>query len=235
MATPHINAEKGDFAELVLLPGDPLRAEEIATTFFDAPRKVTSVRNMYGFTGSWKGQPVSVMGSGMGIPSMLIYATELVREFGVRRIVRVGTCGSVSADLELGDLFLASGAGTDSNVNRVRFGGYDLGAPASFPLLSAVHRQAENSGLPVRVGSVFSADQFYGSDDRLVPLLQKMGFLGVEMEAAGLYGLAMQERFEALAVLVATDHILSGEKVSAEQRQSGPGRAIEIVLDALLT
>ncbi|MDJ0654709.1 MAG: purine-nucleoside phosphorylase [Xanthomonadales bacterium] len=234
MPTPHIEAGPDAFAELVLLPGDPLRAQEIAEGFFTDPVRVTAVRNMYGFTGTFAGKPVSVMGSGMGIPSMLIYATELVREYGVQRIVRVGTCGSVSPRLRLGDLFLASGAGTDSSVNRIRFKGYDLGATPSFDLLNRVYQKAVEHELPVQVGPVFSTDLFYAADPEQVSLLEQFGFLGIEMEAAGLYGLAMQEGFEALAVMVATDSLLTHESVSPEMRQSGPRNAIQVALEALL-
>lgn len=234
MPTPHIQAQAGDFAELVLLPGDPLRAEDIANRFFTDPVRVNEIRNMYAYTGTYKGKPVSVMGSGMGIPSLLIYVTELVREFGVKRVVRVGTCGSVSEQLNLGDLFLACGAGTDSNVNRIRFKGYDLSPAASFELLSRVHAAAIRAGIPVQVGSVYSTDMFYGSDPSLTELLSRFNFLGVEMEAAGLYGLAMQEGFQALAVLTASDHLLRDEAISAEARQQGPEDAVRLVLESLL-
>lgn len=233
MSTAHIQAEPGDLAELVLLPGDPLRAQDIANRFLEDAVRVNEVRNMYAYTGTYAGHRVSVMGSGMGIPSLLIYVTELVREFGVRQVVRIGTCGSVSDKLGIGDLFLASGAGTDSNVNRLRFGGYDLGATASYELLSKVHKAATEADIPVRVGNVFSTDLFYSVDPGLTELLGRFGYLGVEMEAAGLYGLAMQEGFQALAVLTASDHLISNEAVSAEVRQRGPEAALRIVLDAL--
>ncbi|MDX1570598.1 MAG: purine-nucleoside phosphorylase [Xanthomonadales bacterium] len=234
MSTPHIKAERGDFAELVLLPGDPLRAEDIAKRFFDDPVQVNAVRNMYGFTGTYKGHRVSVIGSGMGIPSLLIYVTELVREFDVKRIVRVGTCGSVSARLDIGDLFLACGAGTDSSVNRIRFKGYDLGATASFDLLHRAYEEAGRQGIPIQVGNVFSTDLFYSADPDLVELLNEFGYLGVEMESAGLYGLAMREGFQALTVLSASDHLLQQKSISSEARARGPEQALRIVLDGLL-
>ncbi len=234
MSTPHIEAEPGAFAELVLLPGDPLRAEQIADSFFDDVVRVNSVRNMYGFTGTYRGRRVSVMGSGMGMPSLLIYTTELIQQYGVKRVVRIGTCGSVSEKLRVGDLFLAHAAGTDSNVNRIRFQGYDLGASASFELLHRVYREAQRKAIPVQVGSVFSTDIFYTADSSLVELLQNFNYLGVEMESAALYGLAMQEGFQALTVLTASDHLLSHESVPSEVRQNAPERAVRLVLDGLL-
>lgn len=235
MSTPHIEARKGDFAELVLLPGDPLRAKDIAERFLESPVQVNAVRNMFGYTGTYQGQPVSVMGSGMGIPSLLIYVTELVREFGVKRVVRVGTCGSVSDRLNIGDLFLACGAGTDSNVNRIRFKGYDLGPTASFQLLHRAYAEARRQEIPVQVGNVFSTDLFYSPDASLVKLLNEFNFLGVEMESAGLYGLAMQEGFQALTVLSASDHLLHERPaISPQARARGPEQALRIVLDGLL-
>lgn len=156
MATPHISAEPGDFAPSVLLPGDPLRAQHIAETFLDDVREVTAVRNMLGFTGTYKGVAVSAMGSGMGIPSASIYAAELTTEFGVERLIRVGSCGALQPDLAIRDVILAIGACTDSGVNRVRYGGQDYAATADFALLRAAAQAAETAGVDVRVGNVLS-------------------------------------------------------------------------------
>ena len=233
MSTPHINAAPGAFAELMLLPGDPLRARHIARTFLTGAVEVTNVRNMLGFTGEWQGKRVSVMGSGIGIPSAMLYATELVREHGVRRLVRVGTCGGIAGDVKLGDLVLALGAGTDSSVNRLRFGGYDLAATASWPLLSRVAAQALPGGLAIRVGRVFSSDFFYHPDQELPALLQRFGFLALDMETAGLYGLAAELGVEALSVLTVSDHLIGGDHMSAEQRETGVDAMVRLVLDAL--
>jgi purine-nucleoside phosphorylase len=233
MSTPHINAAPGAFAELMLLPGDPLRARHIARTLLTGAVEVTNVRNMLGFTGEWKGKRVSVMGSGIGIPSAMLYATELVREHGVRRLVRVGTCGGIAGDVKLGDLVLALGAGTDSSVNRLRFGGYDLAATASWPLLSRVAAQALPGGLAIRVGRVFSSDFFYHPDQELPALLQRFGFLALDMETAGLYGLAAELGVEALSVLTVSDHLIGGDHMSAEQRETGVDAMVRLVLDAL--
>ena len=233
MPTPHISAQPGDFAETVLLPGDPLRAAYIAERYLVDAVRVTAVRNMLGFTGHYRGQRISVMGTGMGIPSCSIYASELAAEYGVRRLVRVGTCGAVQADLKLGDLILAQGACTDSGVNRQRFGGQDYAAIASWPLLHALAMEAQRKALPIHVGNVYSADLFYGVDTDLLPRLTRMGVLGIEMEAAGLYGLAAERGVQALAVLTVSDHLLHREMMSAEQREMGLDRMISLTLDAL--
>ena len=233
MATKHMNAAPGDFAETVLMPGDPLRAQYIADSFLDDARQVTDVRNMLGYTGTWKGQPVSVMGAGMGIPSTLIYATELVRYYGVKRLVRVGTCGAVAPSLHLGDIIVALGAGTDSMVNRIRFRGYDLPATASWPLVELVTRTARERGRPLQVGNVFSSDMFYHADEQLRPMLAKLGILAIEMEAAGLYGAAAELGVEALTVLTVSDHISHPGGMTPEQRETGVDDMTRLVLDAL--
>jgi purine-nucleoside phosphorylase len=233
MSSPHINADPGAFADTVLLPGDPRRAQHIAATLLDDAVEVTDVRNMLGFTGGWNGRRVSVMGTGMGIPSTLIYATELVRFYGVRRLVRVGTCGAVDPDLRLGDIIVALGAGTDSRVNRIRFRDYDLPATASWPLVERVTRTARARGKPLRVGNVFSSDLFYHPDAELRPALARMGFLAIEMEAAWLYGAAAELGAEALAVLTVSDHISHPGGMTPEQRETGVDDMTRLVLDAL--
>jgi purine-nucleoside phosphorylase len=233
MSTPHINAAADAFAPTVLLPGDPLRAKHIAERFFDDPVLVTSVRNMYGYTGSYRGQRISVMGSGMGIPSSSIYATELIRHYGVQRIVRVGTCGAVHDGLQLGDLVLALSASTDSNVNRMRFAGMDFGAGASYPLLRAVADQAQHADVPMHIGNVFSTDLFYSPNKSITDTLAAMGVLAVEMEAAGLYGLAAEHGAQALTVLTVSDHLRHDAHMDAAQRQTGVDAMTELTLDAL--
>jgi purine-nucleoside phosphorylase len=233
MSTPHIGAGKGAFAELVLLPGDPLRARHVATTLLKDAVEVTGVRNMLGYTGQWKGARVSVMGAGIGIPSAMLYATELIREYGVRRLVRVGTCGAVADHVQLGDLVLALGAATDSAVNRIRFRGYDFAATASWGLLSRVAAGAGNAPR-THVGRIFSSDFFYHPDAELVALLRRLGFLALDMESAGLYGVAAQEGVEALSVLTVSDHLADGSHMSAAQRETGVDSMVRLVLDSLL-
>lgn len=234
MGTPHISAKPGDFAETVLLPGDPLRALHIASTLLDDAVEVTRVRAMGGYTGTWRGRRVSVMGTGMGIPSSSIYATELVREYGVKRLVRIGTCGGVADSLQLGDIVLGIGACTDSGVNRARFKGMDYAAVASYGLLAAVANEAQRQSIAVQVGNLFSADLFYGPDPTMVDTLAAMNILGIEMEAAGLYGLAAQYGAEALAVCAVSDHLRTHQSWPPEQRQLGVDAMVRLVLDAVV-
>ncbi|HET7845576.1 MAG TPA: purine-nucleoside phosphorylase [Xanthomonadales bacterium] len=232
MSTPHLDARQGDFAETVLLPGDPLRARRIAERFFTDVVEVNTRRNMLGYTGNYGGMRVSAMGSGMGIPSCAIYATELARVHGVRRIVRVGTCGGVG-DVALGDLLLAQGASTDSRFNRLHFGDHDLAACADFALLAAASATAAGQGVHARVANVFSTDCFYGGDPECVARLRRHGIVGVEMESAGLYGLAMREGFRALSLLTVSDHLERGEQMPPDEREQGLSRMVGVALDAL--
>lgn len=234
MSTPHIDAQPGAIADTVLLPGDPLRARHVASEFLAGAVEVNTRRNMLGYTGHYRGLRVSVLGSGMGIPSCAIYATELARHYGVRRIVRVGTCGGVG-DVALGDLLLAQAASTDSRFNRMQFGGHDLAACADFGLLGAVADTASRQGIGLRVASVFSTDCFYGGDADLVARLLQHRIVGVEMESAGLYGLAMREGVQALSVLTVSDHLQRDEHMPAQQREQGLSRMTALVLDSLQT
>ena len=233
MSTHHIDAADGAFASTVLLPGDPMRAQHIAQRFFSDAVQVTSARNMFGYTGFYRGKRVSVMGTGMGIPSSSIYATELIRHHGVTCLVRVGTCGAVHEDLTLGDLVLAQSASTDSNVNRLRFSGMDFAAAASYPLLRGVADHAQRVRVPVHVGNVFSTDLFYSPNPNITDTLAAMGILAVEMEAAGLYGLAAEFGVQALAVLTVSDHLRQDARMDISQRQIGVDAMTELTLDAL--
>lgn len=228
----HINAAPGDFAPTVLLPGDPLRARHIARAYLADAREVTDTRSMFGYTGHWRGQRLSVMGSGMGIPSCVLYATELVREHGVRRLLRVGTCGAVGAQVALGDLILAVGAGTDSRVNRQRFGGDDFPATAAWPMLRVLAATADAAGMAVHAGNIFSTDLFHHPDPGLAARLSGMGILGIEMEAAGLFGAAAALGVEAAALLTVSDHLLEGGALSPAERERGLDRMIRLALDA---
>ncbi len=233
MPTPHISAQSGDYAPTVLMPGDPLRAKYIAETFLDEPRLVNEVRNMLGFTGSYKGKPVSVQGSGMGVPSFQIYATELIREFGAESIIRVGSCGALADSLQLGDIVLGIGAGTDSTVNRVRLGGRDFAAVADYSLLKAAVDSAELLGLRPVVGTIFTSDFFYDPGEGTFDLLERYGFLAVEMEAAGLYGVAAEHGIKALAICTVSDHIKRGEAMSSEDRQLSFDDMIRCTLESI--
>jgi purine-nucleoside phosphorylase len=231
--TPHISAVAGDFAPSILLPGDPLRAKHIADNFLDEVIQVNEVRNMLGYTGSYQGTPVSVMGTGMGIPSASIYATELVNEYGVQRLIRVGSCGGVTDKVAVRDVILAIGACTDSSVNRVRYGGLDFAATADFWLLSAAVEAAAAKGVEVKVGNVHSADLFYNPDPDAFTRMEAMGVLAVEMEAAGLYGVAAEHGARALTICTVSDHIKTGEATTSEERQSTFDEMVEIALETV--
>lgn len=233
----HIGAEPGQVAPLVLLPGDPLRAEWIAQTFLHDSTCYSKVRGMLGFTGTYRGQQVSVQGSGMGQPSMAIYVSELLREYGVRSIVRVGSCGALSEELGLRDIVIASGACTDSSMNRIRFEGLDYAPVADFGLLRSAYDAAMARQLPVatRVGLLFSSDSFYPARPELTARMADYGVLGVEMEASGLYTLAAQHRARALAICTVSDHILTGAQTSWQERQETFGDMVQVALEAMIS
>jgi purine-nucleoside phosphorylase len=238
MPTPHISAPDGAFAETCLLPGDPLRAKWIAETFLDDAEQVTSVRNIFGYTGTYKGTPVSVMGTGMGVPSISIYGSELIDGYGVRKLIRVGSCGSIQPQLGLMDIVVAMGACTDSGVNRARFEGWDFAAIADYGLLRAVVDAAETSGKTVHVGNIMTSDLFYGPtnltlEETMAPI-KRMGVLAVEMEAAGLYGLAIERGVAALALCSVSDDLVNGAELSADERETSLSDMITIVLNSLL-
>lgn len=231
--TPHIEAAKGDFAATVLMPGDPLRAQALAENHLDDLRVVNRVRNMLGFTGTFKGQPVSIMGSGMGMPSISIYAHELFDFYGVSQIIRVGTCGGLVDDMQVGELVLADSADTDSAM----IGHYPgaAGTIAADPvLLQRVYSEARARGLDIRTGKVFATDWFYHPDAGFIDRLQASGVLAIDMESAALYALARQQGKRALTILAVSDVIPTGERATHEARQNAFGTAIEVVLDAVL-
>ena len=227
----HIGASSGDIAPLVLMPGDPLRAKWIAETFLDGATCYTEVRGMYGFTGTWRGQPVSVQGSGMGQPSAAIYVTELFRDYDVQAIVRVGSCGALSDRLKLRDIVIASGACTDSSMNRITFGGLDYAPVADFGLLHAAHAAAAGRE-GVHVGLIYSSDSFYASRPELAARMVEYGVLAVEMEASALYTLAAKFGRRALAICTVSDHIVTGEKTTSQEREQTFGAMVEIALEA---
>lgn len=234
MATPHISANESDIAEAVLLPGDPLRAKYIAENFLDDAREVTSVRNMLGYTGTYQGAPVTAMGTGMGIPSASIYITELVRFYGAKRLVRVGSCGALTTDVALRDVILAIGACTDSGVNKARYGNWDFAATADYGLLSTAAETAAKGDRAVHVGNVHSSDSFYNPTTNALEIWQSMNVLAVEMEAAGLYGIAAAEGVRALAILTVSDHIVTQEETTSDEREKTFGDMVTLALDTLI-
>lgn len=219
MATPHINAPDGSIAPAVLMPGDPRRAERIANLLMPDAEKVSDVRGIGAYTGVYNGKPLSVMASGMGQPSLAIYATELFTYYGVKRIIRVGTCGGMAAKVKVGDVVIAIGSHTDSTVTDI-VPGVSLSHTASWDLLKAAVDAADDD-MTVHVGPVVSRDKFYGNDPAQVQALADLGTLGVEMESAALYMLAAKHGTEALTVLTVSDHLLDGsEDMSPEDRES---------------
>ena len=233
MSTKHMNAAPGDFATTVLMPGDPLRAQYIADTYFDNARRVTDVRNMWGFTGEYKGMPISVMAHGMGIPSASIYCTELITEYNVKRVIRVGSCGTTHPDVKLRDVLIAMGASTDSGVNRMRFGGYDFAALATFSLVRNAVEAAEENNVRYHVGNIFSADLFYTPDTDMFETLAKYNVLGIEMEAAGMFPIAAEHGAEALAICTVSDDIPSGAALSADERATTFDEMITVALETV--
>jgi purine-nucleoside phosphorylase len=232
----HIGAKPGEIAERVLMPGDPLRAKWIAETYLEDATCYSTVRGMLGFTGRWNGVPVSVQGSGMGMPSASIYAHELVNEYGVKTLIRVGSCGALTEDLQLRDVVAAIGSSTDSNMNRMRFDGLiDYAPVADFGLLRTAVEVAERRGVAMRVGPILAADAFYTDRPDLYDTLATYGVLAVEMESAAIYTIAARYRARALTVLTVSDHIKTGERTSAQDREQTFREMVEIALDTITT
>lgn len=227
----HIGAKENDIASTVLMPGDPLRAKFIAENLLEGARCYNEVRGMYGFTGTYKGKRVSVQGSGMGIPSISIYANELITEYGVKNLIRIGTCGSMQADIKLKDVVLAMSASTDSSINKIRFKGMDFAPTASFKLLQKAHTVAEARGIAPRVGSVLTTDTFYGDEPDAWKHWANFGLMAVEMETAALYTLAAKHGVDALAILTVSDSLVTHELTSSEERQNTFMRMVEIALE----
>ncbi len=231
--TPHLEAESGAIADRVLLPGDPLRARHIAQTYLDDPVCYNEVRGMLGFTGTYKGKRVSVQGTGMGVPSISIYAHELMAVYGVKRAMRVGTCGAFGDHVRLRDVILAMSACTDSAVNRLRFGGMDYAPTADGALLLAAWERARAAGLAVHVGPVLTSDTFYADDPESWRLWARYGVLAVEMETAALYTLAAGFGVQALSVLTVSDHLGRGEQATPAERQTSFGAMMELALETI--
>jgi purine-nucleoside phosphorylase len=231
----HIGAKKGDIADKILLPGDPLRAKYIAETYLEDVTCYNEVRGMYGFTGTYKGERVSVQGTGMGVPSISIYVNELIQEYDVQKLVRVGSCGALQKDVKVRDVILASTSTTDSQMNRMVFGGIDYAPTANFDLLKKAYDVGVEKGLKLRVGNVFTSDSFYRDNAmELFNLLAKYNVLAVEMETTALYTLAAKFDREALSILTVSDHIITGEETTAEERQTTFNDMMEVALDAVI-
>ncbi|KQT91576.1 purine nucleoside phosphorylase DeoD-type [Marmoricola sp. Leaf446] len=231
----HIGAEPGQIAPTVLLPGDPLRSRWIARTFLDDAECHSEVRGMLGYTGTWRGQPVSVQGSGMGQPSMSIYVNELLDDYDVQTVVRVGSCGALTERVAIRDLVIASGACTDSSMNRLRFHGLDYAPVADFGLLRAAYDAAQaRDDVTAHVGLILSGDTFYNPRPELTAPLVEHGVLAVEMEASALYTLAAAKGRRALAICTVSDHVVTGEATTSQEREETFGAMVEVALEAAL-
>jgi purine-nucleoside phosphorylase len=234
--TPHNHAKPGDYAPSVLLPGDPLRAKWIAENFFENARQVNSVRNCLGFTGTWKGKPVSVQATGMGQPSLSIYVHELINVYGVQNLLRVGTAGGLNAKVKVRDLIIAQGASTDSTIVKDGFGPFAFAPLANFDLLRSSVEKAEAAKMRYHVGNILSSDIFYHIEPGMEGYgrLPAHGILGVEMEAAALYTLAARFDRKAVAICTMTDCLITKDELSAEERQSSLKDMITLALDVAI-
>ncbi|MCP8617771.1 purine-nucleoside phosphorylase [Salirhabdus salicampi] len=231
----HIGAKKEDIADKILLPGDPLRAKYIAENFLEDVQQYNEVRGMYGYTGTYKGEKISVQGTGMGVPSISIYVNELIQEYDVQTLIRVGSCGALQKDVKVRDVILASTSSTDSQMNRMTFQGIDYAPTADFDLLHKAYKAGEDKGLNLRVGNVFTSDSFYRDNAmELFELLAKYNVLAVEMETTALYTLAAKFNRKALSVLTVSDHVLTGEETTAQERQTTFNDMIHVALDAAI-
>ncbi|MBS2969270.1 purine-nucleoside phosphorylase [Metabacillus sp. KIGAM252] len=229
----HIGAKEGQIAETILLPGDPLRAKYIAETFLENPECYNEVRGMLGFTGTYKGERISVQGTGMGVPSISIYVNELISSYNVQQLIRVGTCGAIQKDVKVRDVILAMSASTDSQMNRITFGGVDYAPTADFELLKRAYDAGMAKGLKLRAGNVFTADMFYNENAELEKWA-RYGILAVEMESSALYTIAAKFGRKALSVLTVSDHIITGEETTSEERQTTFNEMIEVALEAAI-
>lgn len=230
----HIEAKPGAIAETILLPGDPLRAKYIAETFLEGAECYNNVRGMLGFTGTYKGKRVSVQGTGMGVPSISIYVNELMQSYDVQNLIRVGTCGAIQEDIKVRDVIIAMSASSDSQTNRLLFNQIDFAPTASFELLHKAYQVATERNLSVKVGNIFTSDSFYRESMDLYKKLAAYQVLAVEMESSALYTLAAKFKRNALSILTVSDHILTGEETSSEERQTTFNEMIEVALDSAL-
>jgi len=227
----HINARKGDIAETILLPGDPLRAKWIAETFFENPVCFNEVRGMYGYTGTYNGKQISAMGTGMGVPSISIYAHELITEFGVKNLIRVGSSGSYQSHVKVRDIVLAMAASSTSGVNELRFGGADFAPTADFNLFLRAVEIAKSKKIELKGGNVLTSDEFYADEFESYKKWSKFGVLCVEMETAGLYTVAAKHNVSALSILTISDSLVTGERTTSKERETTFKDMIRIALE----
>ena len=230
----HIGAKEGDIAETVLLPGDPKRAKWIAENYLENAFCYTDIRGMLGFTGTYKGKKVSIQGTGMGIPSISIYITELMKDYGVKNLIRIGSAGSYQKDIKVRDVVIAMSTSTDSNINNRRFYGGDFSPTANFELFSLALKVAEEKNIKIKAGNVLTSDEFYSDNSDYYKKWADFGVLAVEMETAGLYTLAAKYKAKALSILTISDSLVSPEITSAEEREKTFSEMIELALETAI-
>ena len=230
----HIAAKNGEIADTVLLPGDPKRAKWIAENFLENAVCYTDIRGMLGFTGTYKGKRISVQGTGMGIPSMSIYITELMKDYGVKTLIRVGSAGSYQEDVKIRDIVVALSTSTDSNINNRRFKGASFAPTVNFDLLSKVLKTAEEKNIKIKAGNILTSDEFYNDDPSYFKEWAEFGVLAVEMETAALYTLASKYKVKALSILTISDSLVSPEITSSEEREKTFNEMIELALETAI-
>ena len=231
----HLNAKEGQLSENVLMPGDPLRAKYIADTFLEGAECHNTVRGMYGYTGTYKGHKISIQSSGMGVPSMSIYATELIKDYGVKNIIRIGTIGAMKREVKIRDVVMAMAATNDSNMQNLIFPQINYAPNASFTLLERAYRLSrKNDDLKVHVGNVYTGDSFYEDDESMIHKLADYGVLGVDMETSALYILGAKYNIDVLSIMTVSDHVITGEETTAEERQTTFNDMITVALETLI-
>ncbi|CAL4324205.1 purine-nucleoside phosphorylase [Buchnera aphidicola] len=235
MGTPHINAKKHNISNLVILSGDPIRVKYIAETFLKNAIQINNIRNMFGYTGKYKNILVSVMSHGMGIPSAAIYVTELIKFYDIKKMIRVGTCGTIQKNIFLKDIIIALGASTDSNFNRIRFKNYDFAAIADFHLIYKAFNIAGNRKINIHIGNFFTTDIFYTDDKEIVNILKKYNILAIDMETAGIYNIAAEYRIPVMSICSVSDHILLKNQLSTKERECSFNDMIEIALETIIS
>ncbi|QIE02215.1 purine-nucleoside phosphorylase [Buchnera aphidicola] len=234
MSTPHITSKKNDFADIVLMPGDPVRAKYIAEKYLNKYVQINNTRLMLAYTGLYKNKKISIMSHGIGIPSASLYSRELITEFNVKKIIRIGTCGAVRDDINLRDIVISMGACTDSKINRIKFNNHDFAAIADFDMIYNTAKIAKKMNISISIGNFFTTDSFYNEDIGMLNLLKKYNIIGIDMETAGIYSVAAEFHVKALSICTVSDHMIKKESLSSESRESSFHDMIKIALESTL-
>lgn len=234
MPTLHIKSEKKAFSNIVLMPGDPVRAKYIAENYLENPVQINDTRLMLAYTGYYKNKKISVMSHGIGIPSASLYVRELILEYNVKKIIRVGTCGTIQNNIKLRDIVISMGASTDSKVNRIRFNNHDYAAIADFEMIFHAFSTAKKMNFKVHIGNFFTTDSFYTESEDMLKILKKYNIIGIDMETAGIYAVASELKAQALSICTVSDHIIKKDAVSSKDRESSFHNMITLSLETTL-